>query len=85
MLIIRGIRDEAHRTAISANRRQINKNRFTSPLLKVEGLGEKSVKKLIKRYLTTENVLNASREELEKIVGKRVAGKIIEWRKKRKL
>ncbi|HPA27896.1 MAG TPA: excinuclease ABC subunit UvrC [Acidobacteriota bacterium] len=83
MLIVRSIRDEAHRTAISANRRQINKNRFTSPLLKVKGLGEKSVKKLIKRYLTTENVMNAPAGELEKIVGKRVAARIMEWKKER--
>jgi len=83
MLIIRSIRDEAHRTAISANRRQINRNRFTSPLLKVKGLGEKSVKKLIKKYLTTDNVLAAPREELEKIVGKRVASKIVEWKDSR--
>lgn len=80
MLILRKIRDEAHRFAIKTSKEKIEKIRISSPLLSVPGIGETIAKKLLKLFLTTENVIKADKESLEKAVGKRWAKKIIEWR-----
>ncbi len=85
MLILRKIRDEAHRFAIKTSKRKMEKTRTTSPLLSIKGIGEKSAKKLLKFFLTTENVLKADRETLEKVVGKRSAKAILKWREEKNL
>lgn len=82
MLILRRIRDEAHRFAIKTSKNKLEKTRLSSPLLSIPGIGQKTAKKLLKSFLTTENVLKAEKEDLEKAVGKRWAKRIIEWREK---
>ncbi|MCX7829787.1 MAG: excinuclease ABC subunit UvrC [Acidobacteria bacterium] len=81
MLLLRKIRDEAHRFAIKTSKSRIEKTRFSSPLLAIEGIGEATAKKLLRQFLTTENVLNADLETLTKAVGKRSAKTILKWKK----
>jgi excinuclease ABC subunit C len=83
MLILRKIRDEAHRFAIKSSKMKLSKNRFSSPLMNIEGVGPKTAKKLLKFFMTTENVMSAEKEQLEKLVGKRAAVKIIKWREEK--
>lgn len=82
MLILRKIRDEAHRFAIKTSTHRIEKTRISSPLLSIPGIGQSTAKKLLKSFLTTENVIKAEKDELEKVIGKRWAKKIIAWREK---
>ena len=83
MLILRNIRDEAHRFAIKTSKEKIEKTRVSSPLLSIPKIGKITVKKLLKHFLTTENVLKADEESLEKAVGKKGAKIIIEWRNRK--
>lgn len=85
MLVLRKIRDEAHRFAIKTSKRKIEKTRIASPLLSIKGIGEKTTKKLLKFFLTTENVLKTDKETLEKVVGKRGAKIILKWREEKKM
>lgn len=80
LLILRKIRDEAHRFANEATKKSLIKERLQPSFLKIEGVGEKSAKLLLKHFLTTENLIKAPFEDLVKIVGKKVANKIIKWR-----
>lgn len=82
MLLLRKIRDEAHRFAIKTSKKRIEKNRLSSPLLSIEGIGEATAKKLLKYFLSTENVLKADKETLEKAVGKRSAKIITKWKER---
>lgn len=84
MLILRQIRDEAHRFAITSSRKKVVKNRFNSPLLEIKGIGKKSLTKLIKKFLTTENILSASFDDLAKVVGKDKAKRIISFKENQK-
>lgn len=85
MLLLRKIRDEAHRFAIKTSKKRIEKNRLSSPLLSIEGIGEATAKKLLKYFLSTENVLKADKETLEKAVGKRSAKIILKWKEKKEI
>ena len=46
LVLLKRIRDEAHRFAISFQRNKRNKSMLESPLLKIDGVGEKTVQKL---------------------------------------
>ena len=46
LVLLKRIRDEAHRFAISFQRNKRNKSTLESPLLKIDGIGEKTIQKL---------------------------------------
>ena len=46
LVLLKRIRDEAHRFAISFQRNKRNKSMLESPLLKIDGVGEKTIQKL---------------------------------------
>ena len=46
LVLLKRIRDEAHRFAISFQRNRRNKSMLESPLLKIDGIGEKTIQKL---------------------------------------
>ncbi len=61
------IRDEAHRFAISYNRKLREKEGLKSVLDNIEGVGKKRKEVLYKTYKTIDNILKASDEELKKL------------------
>ncbi len=70
------LRDEAHRFAIKSHKRKKINNDLSLNLLKIEGVGSATIKKLIAYFGTFENIYNATEDEICNIVGKKL-GKII--------
>ena len=68
--LIQRIRDEAHRFAITFHRNKRDKNTMTGSLDIIKGIGEKTKIKLLKRYKSVKNILNAPVADLEELVGK---------------
>ncbi len=81
--IIQHARDEAHRFGITFHRQKRNKQLIHSELTEIEGIGEKTAKKLIAEFKGIENVKKASLEELEKVIGKSKALKVYEFFRKK--
>ena len=63
------IRDEAHRVAITAHRRQRSRQRFSSPLDEVSGVGPARRKLLLKSFGSLRGVYEASERDLAAIPG----------------
>lgn len=59
------IQDEVHRFAIGYHRQSRKKSVRTSSLTKIDKIGEKRAKELLKYFRTIENIKNASLKELE--------------------
>jgi excinuclease ABC subunit C len=68
-LLIKSIRDEAHRFAISYHRKLRGKGLLRSPLEGIPGIGKKRRLALLRVFGSMENVRRASVEEIEKIKG----------------
>jgi len=67
--LIQRIRNEAHRFAISFHRQKRSKDSLNSQLSTIKGLGDQSVKALLKEFKSTENMKSASAEEIRKVIG----------------
>jgi len=81
--LLQQVRDEAHRFAVAYHRKRRMKSRKALPLLSVPGIGPVTAGKLLKAFLSTEEVLRASQPDLERAVGKAAAAKIRAWAKQR--
>ncbi|MBX2961081.1 MAG: excinuclease ABC subunit UvrC [Cyclobacteriaceae bacterium] len=81
LLLLQQIRDEAHRFAITFHRQKRSKNQLTTTLTGFEGIGEKTVTKLLQHFKSVKKIKEASKEELEKIIGKAKASKILSNKK----
>jgi len=67
MLLLRKIRDEVHRFAITFHRKLRNKSFLQSPLEKIRGIGNKRRFALLKHFGSVEAIKNASIEEIVKV------------------
>jgi len=67
------LRDEAHRFAISFHRKQKLKKDKEIELLKIKGIGDAKIKRLLDYFGSFENIKKASLEELCKIIDKKSA------------
>lgn len=68
--LIQRIRDEAHRFAITFHRQKRSKNSLVSALEEMEGIGEKTVDKLLSKYKSIKNIKLAPIDELSALIGK---------------
>jgi excinuclease ABC subunit C len=68
--LIQQIRDEAHRFAITFHRDQRSKNSIQSSLEQIEGIGEKTMTKLLRHFKSLSAVREATEAEISKIIGK---------------
>lgn len=66
---IQYLRNESHRFAITFHRQKRSKAFIVSELDKIEGIGPKSVQKLIQKFKSVENVRKATIAELESELG----------------
>lgn len=73
---LQNIRDESHRFAITFFKKQKLKADKKISLLGKKGIGEATVRKLLQYFETFDNIENATLEELEKVVGTKVAESI---------
>jgi excinuclease ABC subunit C len=77
--LLQRIRDEAHRFAVTYHRRARAMRDFGSELDVVPGVGPRRRKALLTRFGSLAGVRRASPEELESVVGARVAAALRQW------
>ncbi len=75
--LLQRIRDESHRFAVSYHSTLKRARQNTSPLDDIDGLGPATKKKLIKTFGSTKGILLADASDLQKVVGPKMADKII--------
>ncbi len=76
--VIQLARNEAHRFGITFHRDKRSKEFLKSELLKVSGIGKKTVEDLLTEFKSVEKIKNTDLESLEKIIGKAKAKTIYE-------
>jgi len=76
--LVQTIRDEAHRFAVTFHRTRRTAARLTSELEQVEGIGGKTIAKLLREFGSLERVREASPEQLAKVIGAAAARKLRE-------
>jgi excinuclease ABC subunit C len=74
--LVQSIRDEAHRFAVTFHRTRRNAQRLTSELDQIEGVGEKTVQKLLKHFGSSELVRAAGEEQLAAVAGRAAARRV---------
>jgi excinuclease ABC subunit C len=74
--LIQSIRDEAHRFAVTFHRSRRNARQLTSELDEIEGVGAKTVQKLLKQLGSSELVRAASEDQLAVVVGRAAARRV---------
>ncbi len=74
--LVQTIRDEAHRFAITFHRSRRNASRLTSELTQIEGIGERTVQKLLREFGSADRVTAASEEDLAKVIGPAAARRV---------
>ncbi len=79
--LVQTVRDEAHRFAVTFHRSRRNASRLTSELTQIEGIGERTVQKLLREFGSADRVTSASEEELAKVIGPAAAKRISDSQK----
>jgi excinuclease ABC subunit C len=77
--LVQLIRDEAHRFAVTFHRQRRGARQLSSALLEVPGVGEKTVRKLLKTFGSLEQLRQTSLEELAAVVHRAQAERIQEF------
>ena len=77
--LIQTVRDEAHRFAVTFHRSRRDRARLTSELEQVNGVGQKTIAKLLREFGSLERVREASSEDLAKIIGPVAARRVREF------
>ena len=71
------LRDEAHRFGITHHRSKRTKNQITSVLMGIDGVGEVTQQKLLQHFKSIKRLKAAPLEEVEAVVGKSLAQKVM--------
>ncbi|MBK8982535.1 MAG: hypothetical protein IPM38_09520 [Ignavibacteria bacterium] len=77
--LLQRIRDEAHRFAVTYHKDLRSKRTLTSELSDIEGIGDKTVQKLLTKFGSVENIkdmLKNSYEQIESEAGKKTAERL---------
>lgn len=79
--LVSTIQEEVHRFAITYHRKKHQKSSFSSSLTKIDGIGEKKAKALLKKFKTITAIRNATVEELMQIqsISKKNAQDIVRY------
>jgi excinuclease ABC subunit C len=80
--LIQQMRDEAHRFGIGFHRDTRSKKMLVNSLEQIEGIGEKSAEKLIKKFGSMDDLRLKSLDELAEVVFEKIAQRIIDYFKK---
>ena len=84
MRLVRIIRDETHRFAVSFHRQRRAMRDFTSELTSIPGVGEKLKERLLRNFGSLKRVSEATVAELKPFVGQKQAEMIVEHFKERR-
>jgi excinuclease ABC subunit C len=77
--LIQQIRDETHRFAVTFHRQRRGAKQTKTALLEIPGIGPRTSQKLLQRYGSIANLQRASVEELNRMVTRKSAEKIVEY------
>lgn len=77
--IIQQLRNEAHRFGISHHRNKRSKSATKTEFSNINGIGEKTIIALLKKFKSLKRIKIATFDELQLLVGKDKAGKIITY------
>lgn len=77
--LLQRIRNEAHRFAITFQRKQRQKKTLHSALYDIPGVGDKTAKKLLNKFGSFKRVKEASKEDLQKEVGNSLGAKVYDY------
>lgn len=77
--LLQRTRNEAHRFAISLQRKQRTKSTLQTELRKIEGVGKKTAQKLLTEFGSVQQVKSASEEALRNVVGSALAARIAKF------
>jgi excinuclease ABC subunit C len=77
--LIQQIRDETHRFAITFHRQRRGAKQTKTALLEIPGIGPRTSQKLLQRYGSIANLQRASVEELNRMVTRKSAEKIVQY------
>ena len=76
--IIQQLRNEAHRFGITHHRNKRSKGAINSELTNINGVGEKTVLTLLKKFKSIKRLKNATFQDLEQLIGRDKATKVSE-------
>ncbi|MFN6378720.1 MAG: excinuclease ABC subunit UvrC [Flavobacteriales bacterium] len=82
--VIQQLRDEAHRFGLSHHRDRRSKEALRSELTEIPGVGFRTTQQLIFHFKTVKKVKEASLEELEEVVNKKLARLVFDYFSKQK-
>lgn len=74
--LLQRVRDEAHRFAVTFQRKQRQKKTLHSELTEIDGIGPKTAQKLLKAFGSVKRIRTAPAEALEASVGPAIAGRL---------
>ncbi|PID68981.1 MAG: excinuclease ABC subunit C [Flavobacteriales bacterium] len=77
--IIQQLRNEAHRFAISFHRNKRSKSAIKTELESIPGVGEQTIKELLKQFKSLKRIKLASQKQLEEKIGKNRATKVYNY------
>ncbi len=77
--IIQQLRNEAHRFGITHHRNKRSKSAIQSELSNIDGIGEKTIITLLKKYKSFKRVKNAPFDDLMQLIGKDKAQKLVTY------
>lgn len=77
--VIQQIRDEAHRFGVTFHRSKREKAIRKTELTEIKGIGGETAQKLLLKFRSVINIKNASKDELEAVVGKAKAEILIKY------
>lgn len=81
--VIQHLRNEAHRFGITHHRNLRSKNSIQSELSLIEGIGEKSIQDLLRKFKSVKRVKEATLKELEEVLPLKRAQAVYEFFKER--
>uniref|UniRef100_UPI0039A47C74 excinuclease ABC subunit UvrC n=1 Tax=Ornithobacterium rhinotracheale TaxID=28251 RepID=UPI0039A47C74 len=67
--VLQHVRNESHRFGITRHRNRRSKNAFNSELENIKGIGEQSIKDLLRHFKSVERIREAEQKELEEVLG----------------
>lgn len=76
--VLQHLRDEAHRFGITFHRTKRSENFTTSILSTIDGVGTKTVEKLLTHFKSVEQLKTVAIDEIARVIGKDKAGKVVE-------
>jgi excinuclease ABC subunit C len=77
--VVQQIRDEAHRFAVTFHRTRRGAARLTSELEQVDGIGAKTIAKLLREFGSLERVREASIDDLARVIGPAAARRLRDY------